>query len=89
MAEEVVDRRGNWILVESEPCRACGRESREMHPAGVVPGRWLCSCGHRQSDPINVYQNLEWRARLEAVSAKHNRAGGPDEQQLADQGRTS
>jgi len=48
---EIIDAQGHWILT-SEPCRSCGRDSREMHPGGVVSGRWTCtSCGRVQNKP--------------------------------------
>ena len=56
---------------------------REIYELRAI-GRELI--GHvnalEQGDP-------EWQARLEAVRAKHQRSGGPDEQALADMGRTS
>ncbi len=52
--QEVVDREGRWIIVPSETCAACGKDSRATHPAGVVPSRWRCSCGYRQSDRLQV-----------------------------------
>jgi len=45
----LVDEQGRWNLVD-EDCRFCGRPSKEMHPAGVVSGRWLCSCGRKQDE---------------------------------------
>ena len=36
-------------VIASEDCRHCGRSSQFGHPAGVVPGQWLCSnCGKGQ-----------------------------------------
>jgi hypothetical protein len=48
--DHYIDRNGVPVLVRSEPCKDCGRDSDGIHPAGVVPGRWLCSCGRRQDD---------------------------------------
>lgn len=56
---------------------------REIYELRAI-GRELI--GHvnalEQGDP-------EWRARLAMVRAKHERSGGPDEQELADMGRSS
>ena len=48
---ELIDAQGRWILSTDEVCRFCGMPAREIHPAGVVPGRWLCSCGRKQAEP--------------------------------------
>jgi rRNA maturation protein Nop10 len=49
---EVIDKQGRWILT-SEPCRFCGADSKLMHPAGVVSGRWTCTrCGGKQADAL-------------------------------------
>jgi len=48
--------------------------------------------GKRLVDCECVVRNREkaaWARRLNAVKAKHERTGGPDEQQLADWGRSS
>jgi transposase-like protein len=51
---EVIDATGRWILTD-EPCRSCGRLAKEMHPAGVVSGRWTCtSCGRVQSQNVST-----------------------------------
>ena len=45
---EVIDAQGRWIL---KPCRFCGADSKVMHPAGVVSGRWTCTrCGGKQAE---------------------------------------
>jgi len=46
---ELIDARGRWIL-RDEYCKFCGTSSTRIHPAGVVPGRWLCSCGRKQHE---------------------------------------
>ena len=40
-------------------------------------------------DPEMLKETAAWARRLDLVKAKHERTGGPDEQQLADWGRTS
>jgi DNA-directed RNA polymerase subunit M/transcription elongation factor TFIIS len=56
---EQIDSQGRWILT-NEPCRFCGADSKLMHPAGVVSGRWTCTrCGGRQHDAPPVVETTE------------------------------
>jgi ribosomal protein S27AE len=48
-----VDSTGRIVLTE-ELCRHCGAPSREMHPAGVVAGKWHCTrCDKTQAEIVS------------------------------------
>jgi hypothetical protein len=67
-------------------CDVCGWVDK-LEPASLMVALWHGDSFGSDTRPLDDLDS--WSRRLGMVAAKHERTGGPDEQELADIGRSS